>query len=348
MKKRITLRDIAKAVGFSLSTVFLATRNDDRALRISTPTRNRILNEAKRLGYRPDAFTRLVYGRKTHLIGIMMGNVAHSFTDIYRHALVDRLKQNEIQALVSYRYWEMGQQERSPMLWYLHDMIETVVDGLIIIEGFAKEEIKDMIKIIEDLKIPVVIMTCNKEAQEGFHKICPVTSTHHSRGGYLAGKHLCELGHRCLATFFPSDHPSSIAKLRGFRDAVAEYPDAMIKTIQPSDTVSTYPEPMFIPQDVTAIFCQNDLMCQTIFRLLKRTGRAVPEDVSVVGFDDQPIASLCDPPLTTVAEPVAEVADRIVALLLDGLEKKDHPEGLHLFEPRLVTRSSTASPHIQG
>ncbi|HEV3173038.1 MAG TPA: LacI family DNA-binding transcriptional regulator [Actinocrinis sp.] len=167
----------------------------------------------------------------------------------------------------------------------------------------------------------------------------------HQEGAALAAEHLLARGCRRVATICgPLDVPAAQDRLAGFRTAMARHGYPYIPhvegifTLESGETATgrlldEYPE-------VDGIFAANDLMAQGALLTLRDRGRRVPEDVAVVGFDDSSAAVACRPMLTTVRQPVEDMAAEMTRMLLDHIEKPNQPIGSRIFDPVLIVRQS--------
>jgi LacI family transcriptional regulator len=171
------------------------------------------------------------------------------------------------------------------------------------------------------------------------------------QGGYLAGKHLIALGHRRFACIVgPSDLTPSAGRIAGFRQALAdaglEMPTAAFLRGdgRPAGGAAAVRELLESESVITAIFAFNDSMAIGAIGELQRLGRRVPDDVSVVGFDDIPAAAAIFPAVTTVAQPIVELGILGVRLILDRIAKQEAPTQRIELATTLIVRESTASP----
>ncbi len=167
----------------------------------------------------------------------------------------------------------------------------------------------------------------------------------HQEGAALAAEHLLARGCRRVATICgPLDVPAAQDRLAGFRTAMARHGFPYVPhvegmfTLESGETATErllreYPE-------VDGIFAANDLMAQGALLTLRERGRRVPEDVAVIGFDDSSAAVACRPMLTTVRQPVEDMAAEMTRMLLDHIEKPDQPIVSRIFDPVLVVRQS--------
>ncbi|MFE3371434.1 LacI family DNA-binding transcriptional regulator [Streptomyces sp. NPDC059173] len=167
----------------------------------------------------------------------------------------------------------------------------------------------------------------------------------HQDGARLAAEHLLGRGCRRPATISgPLDVPAGQARLTGFRDTMARHGHACIPVAEGQFTQESGEAAMarLLTEhpDLDGVFAANDLMALGACHVLREHGRSVPQDVAVVGFDDSSAALACRPPLTTVRQPVEEMAAEMTRLLLDRLARPDGPVTSVIFEPELVVRES--------
>jgi DNA-binding LacI/PurR family transcriptional regulator len=164
-------------------------------------------------------------------------------------------------------------------------------------------------------------------------------------GGALVADHLIHRGCRRIATITgPLDTPAGQDRLSGFREAMAAHGRTDVTAVEGAFTWESGADGMEqllaeLP-DVDGVFIASDLMAHGALSVLRRHGRSVPDDVAVVGFDDSSAALACDPPLTTVRQPVEDMAAEMARLLLRQIERLDAPTASVVFEPTLVIRQS--------
>ncbi|WP_411080190.1 LacI family DNA-binding transcriptional regulator [Streptomyces sp. cmx-18-6] len=167
----------------------------------------------------------------------------------------------------------------------------------------------------------------------------------HQDGARLAAEHLLARGCRRIATVSgPLDVPAGQARLAGFRDTMARHghpytPIAEGRFTQESGEAAMGRLLAEHP-DLDGVFAANDLMAMGACHVLREHGLRVPDDVAVVGFDDSSAALACRPPLTTVRQPVEEMAAEMARLLLDRMARPKSPATSVIFEPELVVRGS--------
>jgi DNA-binding LacI/PurR family transcriptional regulator len=167
----------------------------------------------------------------------------------------------------------------------------------------------------------------------------------HQAGAGLAADHLLARGCRRLATITgPLDVPASQDRLSGFRDAMAKHGHPYVPTAQGNFTQESGESAMerLLAEHPTVdgLFVGNDLMAQGALLVLSQHGRRVPADVAVVGFDDSPPALACRPRLTTIRQPVEDMAAEMARLLLSHIEDPGREPTSVIFDPTLVVRAS--------
>ena len=165
-------------------------------------------------------------------------------------------------------------------------------------------------------------------------------------GGRLAADHLVRRGARqVVAISGPLDVPAARDRLAGFEDAMARHGHPYVPARAGNFTyvsgVAAMHELLDEHPDLDAVFASNDLMALGAIAVLHERGRRVPQDVAVVGFDDSSIGALARPGLTSVRQPIEEMAAEMVRILLDHLGDPDHRETSVIFEPTLVVRGTT-------
>lgn len=199
---------------------------------------------------------------------------------------------------------------------------------------------------LDQLKIPYLMIN------ERYHELdCPCVKVNDEQGGYLAAKHLIDLGHRVIAGFFKTDDLQGVQRLRGFLRAHHEgkipvRPEAVVSYSTEEKRTKPYERALAIlrdePQRPTAFVVYNDELAVHLLEAVRQAGLRVPDDLSVVSFDDSFLASATETKLTTVAHPKHELGVRAAELLLDMIEGRSDvkPKDV-VFQPKLIVRDST-------
>ncbi|WP_078899016.1 MULTISPECIES: LacI family DNA-binding transcriptional regulator [Streptomyces] len=194
--------------------------------------------------------------------------------------------------------------------------------------------------------IPYVVFDPIDDVPDGV----PYVAATHFRGGQSAARHLIGLGHRRIAMISGPDHAFCLARMAGYRSALdtaglAVDPELIVRMqLTREDGYAAAGELLARPDRPTAIFTANDLQALGVYQAAREAGLRIPEDLSVVGYDDVPVTAWVDPPLTTVHQPLTEMAAAATELALTlGRGEKIPQIGLEIAT-HLVVRESTAPP----
>jgi DNA-binding LacI/PurR family transcriptional regulator len=308
---------------------------------VSDATRVRVLAAIKELGYRPNAAARsMVVGRTC-----MMGCISPSLID-YTFANIIDSAQAEARRL-GYFVLTGSAPTVKDVESLLEEMLRHQVDGLMVLNPRADERYRYFLPLI-DKGMAVLYLNSTPQGE-------PVSSVHcdDRRGGYEATRYLLELGHTTIATILgPANEEASADRLVGFRQALAEVdlscePHCVVRgNWSATSGYRATRELLADHRAFSAIFAQNDQMAVGAIRALREAGCRVPDDVSVIGFDDIPLASYFDPPLTTLRQPMQETGERAVQLLAETIQQPDRAPEQIVLSARLQERASCAVRHV--
>ncbi len=337
-----TIRDVAERAGVSISTV---SRVITGSVPVDPTTAERVHEAVAALGYRPNLLARSFRRRITHTIGLLVPDNSNPFFAEAARVIEDAgFAEGYSVILCNSDLSEVKQAT------YLDVLLAKRVDGLILVSSglIAVGDGLDPMRRVFDAGVPCVAV----DRDLGELTIDQVL-VDNEQGGYLAGRYLMGLGHRRVACITgPSELTPSAGRIAGFRRAMAEAgitlaPDATVPGNGRYDGGAAAAVEMLrrgVP--FTALFAFNDLTAIGAIGALQRAGRRVPDDVSVVGFDDVPQASALFPALTTVAQPIAEMGRASVRLLLDRIAHRGAPCARVTLTTTLVERESCrALPH---
>lgn len=324
-----TIFDVARVAGVSHQTVSRVLNNLPN---VRASTRAKVEVAIKQLHYRPSTAARALVTRRSRTIGL----VTTGAPDFGPSSTV--IGFNEAAREAHYAVSMASMRDADP------DSVRAAVDLLLRqqVEAFvliaARRGALESIRGI-DLGVPLLAVESGNRV--GFHSV----SIDQYRGACEAVGHLISLGHRnILHLAGPADSMDAIERVRGWRDTLAEHGlvarEPMLGDWSP---VSGYQFGLTLvpPLDFTAIFVGNDQMSLGVIHALVTQGLRVPEDVSIVGFDDIPEAEHFSPPLTTMRQDFGELGREIMAGVLEVLKNKDahtHTKSV----PRLIVRESTA------
>jgi LacI family transcriptional regulator len=326
----VTISDIARKAGVSASTV---SRVLSGAANVSEAKRKAVLGAVADLNYQPNVFARGLASGQSMTIGVLTQNFGSPFYDAIIQGVVQGLNKTEY-----FPIFADGQWQPEIELEAVRAMLRRQIDGLIVLGGFlGVEEIEQL---TEDIPL---IMVASRVAS--FEENCIYIDN--VEAAYLATQHLIDLGHRRIAHICGrSDHPDARDRRQGYMKALEEAgiepdQDLIIEgTFRRQSGVLAVEMLLSGRSSFSAIFAANDQMAFGTRLGLYRRGIRVPEDVSLVGFDDEPAAAFMIPPLTTVRQPAVELGLEAARITLARL--KGERVAPTRFKAQLVVRESTA------
>lgn len=346
-KSNVTLRHVAKESGCSPATVSIVLNNAPLARYIPAQTKQRILRAAKKLGYRPNLFARSLVSRRSHAVGVMVCDMTDPYCTLILRGVEESLyKSNYLPLMTDF------QNERSRFERHLEMLFDRRVEGLIILANWLVMDIH-FLGDVQKSKLPTVVIGRDLRAES-----ISSVDVDNEAGARLALEHLYRLGHRRIAFIRgPKAVADSGERWKGIRSYSQEVGLALDPELVVEQPVSTDPlsgfesgykltrELLRRARSFTAIVAFDDMTAFGATRALVHGGYRVPEQCSVIGFDDVPAAALYTPSLTTIRQPMEAMGSLAARLVLDGisatLEKKTFPPILHRLAPELVIREST-------
>ncbi|MCV0402594.1 MAG: LacI family transcriptional regulator [Chloroflexi bacterium] len=329
MSGRATIEDVAARSGVSTATV-------SRVLSGSVParpeTRDRVLAAARDLDYHPSSVARALKRRETRTMGLVVTDITNPFYSQLARAVESVAHEHGYGMVLA-----NGGDDAARELEHLDLLLERRVDGIVIVSSRLTRRDAHRLRAIP---VPVVLVNDTVTGSG----ILTVT-TAHRHGARMATDHLILLGHRRIGHIgAPADQAASSQRRQGVRDAVrgAGLEDPVVALGDGGVAGGASATGALIDAGVTGIVAYNDLSAIGALRALHREGVRVPDDVSVVGFDDIDLAAWTDPPLTTVRQPTDDLGRWAVEHLVDRLGGATDPAGRPVsLEPRLVVRGST-------
>lgn len=342
-----SLREIAEQAGVSVATVSRVINDVDRQ-KVSEDTRQRVLEIARSLRFRPNPqAVSLVTRRPPGTLGLVIPYGSHVFesfyfTEIIRGA-VDAANAREMNITLFVPRHDAEDEEMRDVL-----LGRNSVAGLLLIGTRINDP---AIRHCRDGHIPVVVV--NNSALDG--DVSAVDCDNVS-GARDAVRHLIRLGHRRIG-FIAGPETSSNAhdRLEGYRRGLAEagigFDPVLVVSggFEEAGGRRAMRELLQLNPRPTALFAANDVMALGAMKAVKRAGLRVPEDVALVGFDDVPLAQHVEPALTTVHQPIYQVGRRAAETLLSHIsEGEDARPVRHVVRTRLVVRESCGARHARS
>jgi LacI family transcriptional regulator len=336
--KRATIRGVASAAGVSIATVsrVLNGRPD-----VAPNTRDAVLRAVREQGFSTNRNARALSGGRTGLIGVTLPLVEAAYFGVILSGASEALYEQDMRVVLCPT---LHQHDREVTL--LDRLMRGTTDGAVLM---LPEESSAELKALQR-DFPFVVVDPRVALDEGI----PVVSAAHAAGARAATEHLLSLGHRRIGAITgPPDWIACTERINGYHGALAAagvLPDPVLVAV--SDfrngpiTAAAAAKLLDLPDPPTAIFAFNDNVAIGVMRAARDRGLRVPEDLSVVGFDDSEQAEIVSPTLTTVRQPLAEMGRMAVSLLLRLLENQRVDAMRIQLATKLVVRESTAPLHV--
>ncbi len=333
--QRITLRKLAEHLGLSRTTISTILNDVPEAIRFPEETRRRVAESAKKLGYRPNYFARSLGRKRSYLIGVIAPDLGNGYEAALLSGFERRLLNTGYTCFISNHFW-------SPPLLQRHvvTLCDRGAEGLLLIDSTPSES----------PGIPTVTI-CTDRSPKWSTRV----SIDNAFGIWEAINHLAGLGHREIAFI---KGPEGNGDTEDRWNAVLATCKKLGVRVDPRLTVQLErlerhaDEGRIAAQKLlrrgkrfTALVAYNDISALGAMTALREAGHKVPEDVSVMGFDDIEFASIACPPLTTIRQPLHEMGATAAELLLRKFANDESVRNI-CVRPELVVRSSTCPPSL--
>ncbi|MEV7598884.1 LacI family DNA-binding transcriptional regulator [Kitasatospora sp. NPDC089797] len=329
----VTMQDVAERAGVTKQTVSNVITG---RVAVRPTTAARVRAAIEELGYTPNLVARSLATGSTRTVGFFVPTVAGAFYGEMVEEVEDVLEEAGYHLLLCTTRLD-GERARR----HLAGLTSRSVDALLIA---GDQDLLGHLPLLSDARFPVVLCAWETEAPDRF----PVVTIDYERAGYLAGRHLRELGHRRVAVLAS---PAHAARVAGFRRAFAAdgltVPDDAVRYAPAPTPAGGYAAAQAVlaaDPGPTAVFATHDVLALGALEAARAAGRSVPHDLSLIGQDISEVQH-SHPALTTVAIPKREMARQATELLLRALTKTGTPaNSVQLMRPELIVRGSTAPP----
>jgi DNA-binding LacI/PurR family transcriptional regulator len=335
--ERVTLRALATHLGLSLTTVSVVVSDSPAAQAIPLATRKRILDAATEMHYRPNYFARALRKKRGMSVGVLVSEMAEGYFTLVMNGIEEYLMSVKYSYLLAAHYWQPALLEEYPKM-----LLERSVDGLLLVNTPTPAR----------MPIPIVSIS-------GHQAVPGVTNIQldHKQAARLALKHLADLGHRRIAFMkgqeqtVDTDHrwQEIMDMARAFGMEI--HPELLIVLAENSWSPALGYGPVKAlvsrTRNFTALFAFNDIAAIGAIRALHEAGLRVPDDVSVIGFDDVLSAPFSIPSLTTIRQPLRDMGKMGAEYLLSRINQPMGPYAQQVVvQPELVIRESTAKVRL--
>lgn len=331
----ITIKQVADAAGVSVATASRALNNSDHP--INPETKQRILDLAQQMNYRPNQVARSLRTDRSPIIGIICDDITSDFTTVIVRGIQDRLKADGYFCIVINTDWDPDNEQKA-----IHDLAGHSIEGIIFAETthqFADRELN-----LGDKKSVFV----HRLFTDGSANSIVPDEVY---GGHLATQHLIQLGHRRIGHLLGSpDYFSSEERLQGYKLALEQaglpFDPALVAPgrydVEPGYAGAR--QLLELEEPPTAIFAANDLSAVGAIYAAQDKGLRLPDDLAIVGYDDQTrVATIVRPKLTTVTLPCFEMGQASAELLLSLIQKGVTSKEEIRIKGKLIVRESCGS-----
>jgi LacI family transcriptional regulator len=343
----VTIRDVAKESGFSSTTVSIVLNNAPLSRYIPAVTKKRIERAAQKLGYRPNQFARSLRSKRSHTVGVMVFDMTDPFCTLILRGIENTLYQSNYLPILTDVHNEGSRFER-----YLEMLLDRRIEGLIVIANWLFLDI-NLLADLERSSVPTAMIGFELKNDSMSSVIVD-----NEVGGEMAIEHLHGLGHRKIAFIRgPKGLTDSSPRWHGIlnfaRQCDMEIDDRLVMDLPESrDPLSSFECGYQLVEDLirqkrafTAVLAFDDMSAFGAIRALNKAGIRVPDQCSVIGFDDVATSAIYTPSLTTVRQPMEAMGASAVGIVVDGinavLEKRDREVTHRKVSPELVVREST-------
>lgn len=319
----VTLAEVAREAGVSPSTV---SRIVNGTAKVKDSKAEQVRRAIEKLGYRPNTFARSLVTGASGTVGVLTQDISSPFYNDALSGIERGLMGSGYTPLTVSGHWRSADDQRAVEM-----MLGRRIEALIVLGGALGDQ--ELTELAQQLPVAVMGRTLDLSAWGGVS-----LSLDNRRATQELVSHLLDRGHRRIGFIMgPQDHTDAHERLAGYKAALAERGIAFVPTLvvqgdfhEPSGLIGTQQLVAQHP-DMTAIFSSNDQMAYGARLALHRLGLRVPEDMSLVGFDDLPGSAYTTPPLTSVRQPMAEIGDWLARFVVARLQGEE----IEPFEPQL-------------
>jgi LacI family transcriptional regulator len=336
---KVTIKDVAAEAGVSFGTVSRVINND---VHVRKETRERVSKTMQRLGFVANRQARSLAGGKSNSVGVLVPDLGTGYIGEIIRGIDAELSLSGID-LILYTTHRTASKESN----YVANLATGMVDGLLLV---LPRSPADFIGNLTQRNFPFVLID-----HQGIGKDCPAVGAMNWQGGFTATEYLIKLGHQRIGFITGwMDLGCATDRLKGYRSALRTYhipekPELIYEgTFFQPDGFAGASTMLDLSDPPTAIFASNDVMAMGVMDAVRNRGLRVPEDVSVIGFDDIPQASLIRPTLTTINQPLEKMGRVSTQMLLDLLHEPEKKVNRIELPTQLVVRDSCAAPRTGG
>jgi DNA-binding LacI/PurR family transcriptional regulator len=330
---KATIYDIAKEAGVSIATVSKVINGKGR---ISQETRSAVIAIMERLDFQPSVIASALTGKKTFTLGLLVPDVSNPFFAEIARAIEDQGHQLGYSVVMCNTDNKDEKVER-----YISLLLQKSVDGIIIATGIEKKEILEQLLA---KGLPIVLI-----ARELPLIAVDTVVVDDYVGGCLAASHLLQIGHKEIAILAESQKVSSSReRIRGFRQTMSDAGLTLneqwlrVCDYKVEDGKNKALELLHEDHRPTAIFACNDMLAVGVLQAAKEMKMIVPNELSIISFDNTILSSVTNPPLTTIAQPMEQMGKHAVNLIVENIKEGNQLKQRIVLRPEFILRESTS------
>lgn len=332
---KTTIYDVATKVGVSIATISKVINNKGR---ISESTKLKVLEAIEELNFHPNMMASAMKGKPTSTIGLLIPDLANPFFADLSRRIEDRGHELGYNLVICSTDYDPEKEKE-----YIRLMRTKSVDGIICASGF--EDSSSIVELVAE-NFPVGVIARDYENLE----INTVTTDDYM-GGHKATSYLISLGHKDIG-IITRDVQSNRARLRGYLKALeenglkprADFKFTSFTTLENGRSIAH--EYLESSKPPTAIFACNDLLAVGAMQAVLERGLRIPEDISIIGYDDSFIATIANPALTTIAQPTQAIGMKIIDLIDAQIKAVQQEKVRIILTPKLIIRKTVAAPNF--
>lgn len=335
LSPKVTIVEVAEKAGVSLGTVSRVINND---VHVAPETRERVSAVMREMGYVANRQARGLKGSKTNVVGMLAPDLGTGYIGEIMHGIDAELALHDLDLMLFTTHRTAAKEAN-----YVANMVQGMVDGLLLV---LPRNPVDYMGTLTRRNFPFVLID-----HQGTGNPCPSVGATNWQGAYNATEYLVKLGHTRIGFITGSmDLGAAIDRLDGYKSALKVHhirEDAQLiykgNFFQP-DGYAGASALLDIADPPTAIFASNDVMAMGAMDAVRSRALRIPEDVSILGFDDIPQAASVRPALSTVRQPLEQMGRLATQMLIDKLKNPEKEIGRIELPTELVSRDSTSSP----
>ncbi len=349
-RSAVTIRDVAERSGFSSATVSIVLNNAPLARYIPNTTKEHIQRAVSQLGYRPNLFARSLRGRRSLTVGVMVFDMTDPYCTLVLRGIENTLYQSSFLPILTDVHNERSRFER-----YLEMLLDRRIEGLVVLANWLFVDI-NVLADLEKNNIPTAIV-----GRELKNDNISSVIVDNNLGARAALEHLYTLGHRKIAFIRgPRQLSDTEPRWRGVRSIARERgleldPRLIVDLPESGDPLSSFEQGYKLTEELlqqsrrrfTALMAFDDMTAFGAIRALAKAGIRVPDQCSVVGFDDVSPAAIYSPALTTVRQPMEAMGTAAATIVLEAINATQENKPVRTIHrrivPELMVRDSTRS-----